>query len=385
VVELPSPQSTARIPMASLLPIANLEYQTLTGEKERLPGGNGRAYVLSLWASWCPPCEEELSELSGRQEEIRAAGIDIIALAVDELGEGSDGKVAAQKLAERLKLTFKTGHATNEIVSYLQTAHDSLITGAQTLPVPVSFLVDANGKLAVIYKGKLKIDALINDLRHSQGTPKGLFARPAPLSGRTLPIPTASRERNQYEARYRFATFLQQKGFTELAKAENLALIESYPGNAAPYNNLGISYIRKKDLQQAEASFREAIRLNPDYARAHANLGTLLAQKGQLTEATGHFQQALAGNPKDRKSLTTLSSLWLKLEQWADAKDMLEALLQLEPKSANTLTNLGLAPARMGDLVSAADQFEKALALKPNHADARRNLTIVRNLLNNGR
>lgn len=48
VVELPSPQSTARIPKASLLPIANLEYQTLTGEKERLPGGNGRAYVLSL-------------------------------------------------------------------------------------------------------------------------------------------------------------------------------------------------------------------------------------------------------------------------------------------------------------------------------------------------
>ena len=381
-VDLPSPQSTSRLPLATLLPMANLNYQSFGGDTQPILTNKGKATLLCLWASWCPPCEEELKDLAKRHQELRESGIKTIALAVDGLDQNGSTAPDAKKMAKRLKLPFAHGRATRKLIHYLQSAHDYQITGAETLPVPVSFLIDENKKISVIYKGRLNLDDVKSDLNHSKGTPLERFANSTPLPGKTLPILTTSRRRNQYEAQYRFATFLQQNDHTALAKAENLALIKSFPKNAAPHNNLGISYIREKDFPQAEASFREALRLDPDYGRAHANLGTLLTQNGQLTEATEHFEKSLLSDPNNQKTLTTLSTLQLKLQQWPKAQTTLEALVKSNPDSANHHTRLGLALAKQNKLTLAASHFQKALAIQPNHTDAKRNLTIVSGLIN---
>lgn len=384
-IDLPSPESTSRIPLATLLPMANLDYQTFNGDVEPIPNDKGKAHLLSLWASWCPPCEEELKDLTARYQELRRAGIEVIALAVDGLEEGGSSAPDAQKMAKRLKLPFTSGRATNELVSYLQSVHDYQITGAETLPVPVSFLIDANGKIAVIYKGRLNPDDVITDVDHSQGTPLERFARSAPLPGRTLPIPTVSRHRNQYEAQYRFATFLQQRGYTALARSENLSLIKSFPENAGPHNNLGISYIRSKEFDLAEASFREALRISPDHGKANANLGTLLAQQGKIPEALDHLQLAIKSNPQDKKSMSILVRILLKMERWPEAQSILEKALTIDPDSANTHVNLGFALAKQGQLPLAVTHFEKALKIQPGHPDAQRNLTAIRRVMNRER
>lgn len=383
-VDLPAPDSTSRIPLATLLPMADLDYQTFDGDIERIPRGNGKARLLSLWASWCPPCEEELKDLTENHRVIQEAGIEIIALAVDGLDEGGSSAPDAEKMAKRLKLPFINGRATNGLVSYLQSVHDYQITGAETLPVPVSFLVDANGKISVIYKGRLDPEDVIKDVDHSKGTPLERFARSAPLPGRTLPIPTVSRHRNQYEAQYRFATFLQQRGNTALARSENLSLIESFPENPGPHNNLGISYIRSKEFDLAEASFREALRIKPDHSKANANLGTLLAQKGQMSEAIDRFQQAIKSDPQDKKSMEILGRILLKMERWAEAQSILEKALAVDPDSANIHVNLGFALAKQGQLPLAVAHLEKALEIQPGHPDAQRNLTTLRRVMNGG-
>ena len=240
-VNLPSPESTSRIPLATLLPMVALNYQTFDGDTQPIPTSEGKSYLLSLWASWCPACEEELKDLTAKTQELREAGIEIIALTVDGLEEGSSSAPEAEKMTKRLKLPFANGRATIELVSYLQSVHDYQITGAETLPVPVSFLIDSDRKVSVIYKGRVNPNDVKADVNHSKGTRLERFARSAPLPGRTLPIPTVSRERNQYEAQYRFATFLQQQGYTALARSENLSLVEAFPKNAGPHNNLGIS------------------------------------------------------------------------------------------------------------------------------------------------
>ena len=384
-VNLPSPESTSRIPLATLLPMAKLNYQTFDGDTEPIPTGKGKACLLSLWASWCPACEEELKDLTARNQELRDAGIEIIALAVDGLDEGGSSAPDAEKMAKLLKLPFTNGRATIELVGYLQSVHDYQITGAETLPVPVSFLIDGDGKVSVIYKGRLEPDDVKADINHSQGTPLERFARSAPLPGRTLPIPTVSRHRNQYEAQYRFATFLQQRGYTALARSENLSLIESFPKNAGPHNNLGISYIRNKEFDLAEASFREALGIRPDHGKAHANLGTLLAQKGQTAEAINHFQQAISSDPQDKKSLSILGRLLLKLERWPEAQATLEKSLTIDPNSANIHVNLGFALAKQRQLPQAVIHLEKALKLQPGHPDAQRNLMTIRRLINEGK
>jgi Flp pilus assembly protein TadD len=50
---------------------------------------------------------------------------------------------------------------------------------------------------------------------------------------------------------------------------------------------------------QAEVSFREAIRLDPGFCAAHSALGALLAVRGQYDEARYHLEAALQIRPDD--------------------------------------------------------------------------------------
>lgn len=382
-VTLPDPDSTARIPLATLLPMADLSYQTFSGEMRKFPTGQGKSILLNLWASWCAPCVGELEELAERKDELRDAGIEVLALAVDQL-DGSVDTSAARKLAKRLGLPFTTGQAPIKLVSYLQMAHDGLITSSQPLPVPVSFLIDGNGRISVIYKGRLNIDDLAADTQHSQGTLRERFARSAAVPGRTLPVPTVARRRNQFEARYRFTTYLQQRGYAQAAAAENQELIKMFPENAGPHNNLGISYISQKKLALAEASFREALRVQPDHARAHTNLATLLTEQGKTGEAAGHLEQAIKSNPREEKNYKMLSHLLIELRRWPEAQACLEKALVENPHSANFHAHLGYALAQQGQFPRAVTHLEHALKIQPDHRDAQRNLTVVRRLIAQG-
>jgi Tfp pilus assembly protein PilF len=103
--------------------------------------------------------------------------------------------------------------------------------------------------------------------------------------------------------------------------------IAAHPNNAAPYNDLGLSYQKRKMLTESAKLLRQAVRLEPQAklyrnnlasvlvelgqinealaqfamvegeAVAHYNVGYLLAQDGDPNGALGHFQQALRINP----------------------------------------------------------------------------------------
>ena len=382
-VTLPDPDSRARIPLATLLPMADLSYQMFSGEARKFPTGKGKSILLNLWASWCTPCVGELEELSERNDELRDAGIEVLALAVDQLDDSVDASVA-RKLAKRLKLPFTTGQAPRKLIAYLQKIHNDLITSSQPLPVPVSFLIDGNSRISVIYKGRLNVDDLAADTQHSKGTLRERFARSAVVPGRILPVPTVARRRNQFEARYRFATYLQQRGYAQSAAAENQELIKMFPENAGPYNNLGISYISQKKHALAEASFREALRVQPDHARSHTNLATLLIEKGKTGEAAGHLEQAIKSNPREEKNHKILSGLLIAQKRWADAQACLEKAVAENPHSANYHALLGMTLAQQGQLARAVTHLEHALKIQPDHSDARRNLTVVRGMIAQG-
>ncbi len=55
--------------------------------------------------------------------------------------------------------------------------------------------------------------------------------------------------------------------------------------------------MEQRRLEEAAASYRQALRLKPDYAEAHNNLGVVLKELGQLDEAVASYQQALRLKP----------------------------------------------------------------------------------------
>ncbi len=43
----------------------------------------GQVVVLNFWATWCPPCVEEMPSLVAMQKELRSRGVTVLAVSVD--------------------------------------------------------------------------------------------------------------------------------------------------------------------------------------------------------------------------------------------------------------------------------------------------------------
>jgi cytochrome c biogenesis protein CcmG, thiol:disulfide interchange protein DsbE len=43
----------------------------------------GKVIVLNFWATWCPPCVDELPSLIHMQENLKSKGVEVLAISVD--------------------------------------------------------------------------------------------------------------------------------------------------------------------------------------------------------------------------------------------------------------------------------------------------------------
>jgi thiol-disulfide isomerase/thioredoxin len=99
----------------------------------------GRPLLVNFWATWCPPCIEELPMMEAFWREHGAKGLQIVALAIDQPS-------SVRRFLERQPLSFPIGLAGMEGSQLAK----SLGNAAGGLPYSVFF-----GKDGRIYKQKL--------------------------------------------------------------------------------------------------------------------------------------------------------------------------------------------------------------------------------------
>lgn len=59
----------------------------LQGRARKLSDLRGKVVVLNFWATWCPPCREEIPLLISAQDRYQQRGLEVIGLAIDQLPE----------------------------------------------------------------------------------------------------------------------------------------------------------------------------------------------------------------------------------------------------------------------------------------------------------
>jgi len=129
-------------------PAPNFTLDLLDGSTLTLLDPPGQVAVVNFWATWCPPCEDEMPDLQAAWEEYQAKGVVFVGIAFDE--EAS----AVREIASRFELTYPLGLDVGDRIS---TAYG--ITG-----VPETFIVDSEGRVAYVHIGPVNAEQLRKEL-----------------------------------------------------------------------------------------------------------------------------------------------------------------------------------------------------------------------------
>jgi thiol-disulfide isomerase/thioredoxin len=144
------PISINNIPQTNLpLPpgksIENLGWTLFGGQAQTLGEYKGKVVVLDFWATYCPPCLEEiphLVELQNKYADLKVVGLHV---------GGEEDAPQVPEFVEKLKINYVLAYPEDEL-------NNVLLDGSA---IPQTFVFDRNGKLIerfVGYDQKIKSD-----------------------------------------------------------------------------------------------------------------------------------------------------------------------------------------------------------------------------------
>ena len=145
VVELPAAKNPTGRPPAPQVGRAAPDFllETAGGDTLRLSDLQGRPVVLNFWATWCPPCRQEMPELVAAYAEHEQAGLVIVGVDLQE----ADGPV--QRFAEEFGIRFPL------VIDRDGEVADAWRLGGPVEGIPTSYFVDETGVIRDLYYGPM--------------------------------------------------------------------------------------------------------------------------------------------------------------------------------------------------------------------------------------
>ncbi len=150
------PVSINNVPQTNLpLPptknIENLGWTLFNDKPEKLGDYKGKVVVLDFWATYCPPCLEEIPHLNQLQNKY--ADLQVVGLHVG----GEEDGVKVPEFVKKLKINYALAHPEDELIRILFGDNSA---------IPQTFVFDRNGKLLKKFVGfdniiKMNLDETI--------------------------------------------------------------------------------------------------------------------------------------------------------------------------------------------------------------------------------
>jgi CHAT domain-containing protein/Flp pilus assembly protein TadD len=182
----------------------------------------------------------------------------------------------------------------------------------------------------------------------------------APASGYDhAPQPASSNE--SYYDRGFYYTDDPEKAIAYFSEA-----IKLDPMNIEYWNNRGIAYSDKGELDRGIENFNQALALNPNYVSALYNRGFAYHNKGELDKAIEDYNKTINLNPIHYYVWNNLGIAYYNKDEYDLAIKNYNKAIDIYPDLAAIWVNRGLSYWKKGFFYLAIKDFNKAIELDPN-------------------
>jgi tetratricopeptide (TPR) repeat protein len=168
-----------------------------------------------------------------------------------------------------------------------------------------------------------------------------------------------------------------------IAKFQEIAV--DVPKCAECFANIGTIYARKKDYDNAEKSYKQAIEARPDFAEAYNGLATVYNAEKKFDQAAEASAQAAklssaagpGGSGGNASAVFNQGVILWNAQKIPEAKAKFEEAVKLDPNLADAHYWLGMSLVNEGKLPDAKPHFEQYLKLAPSGQYAEQAKSVI--------
>ncbi len=378
----PSPQPTSigneednlpqQVETWLLSPVAAPEFSLLdvSDQSRTLSQSRGQPVLLNFSSLQSAESREDLRSLQRWQTNAAAKDLHILSVNVD----GENSLPALRSLVRDEWITFPVLRATDDALAIYSILYRQLFDRHRDMSLPISFLIDERGDIVKVYQGQLVTDHLQADFKQIPKTDAQKFARALPFF-----TPGYSLEfgRNYLS----FGALFFQSGYLDQAAASFQQALRDDPSSAEALYGIGSVFLNQNKNVEARGIFERAVKAQASYPDtlpdSWNNLGVIATREGRVEQSIPYFEQALKVSPHHLLSLDNLGNAYRLLKRWDDARDVLQRALEVDPLDPEANYSLGMVYAQTDNTSRAYEYLQRALQARPVYPEALNNLGVL--------
>ncbi len=129
-----------QVAIESDIPAPAFSFPGLDGKKVSLSDYKGKVVLVNIWATWCPPCVDEMPSMEKLYRKFKEQNFEILAVSIDE-----SGSKAVAPFMKKNRLTFPA----------LIDSDGTIKSAYRITAIPESFIIDKQGVIVKKIVGPL--------------------------------------------------------------------------------------------------------------------------------------------------------------------------------------------------------------------------------------
>ncbi len=144
------PQKTASVKKTGFKPAPDFSLKDASGIERKLSDFKGSVVIIDFWATWCPPCRQEIPHFVELYNQYKDQGLEIIGVSMDQS-------------PERVIPGFIEKNKINYTILFGEDKVYDLYGGINA--IPTTFIVDKDGNIRKKYIGYNEKEVFERDIK----------------------------------------------------------------------------------------------------------------------------------------------------------------------------------------------------------------------------